>query len=832
MVPLTTSLTGFSGEAIWPLGQLRFLVIIGDVEDSTKAWMNFMIVNSLSQYNGVIRRLGIREIQAVPSTAHGMLKFLVDGEIVTIRMTILIPTECTVVTTMSKEILKEAEPSDITGVLRSIAEHRLNIQEGYPPVRHKKRGQASERARAIQVEIKELVRAGKLSYLIKEIKQGRDQLIVGKKEVPAKENSTAIYIVQSWHRMTRQKVTQSFARFKKITFPPLATSRGTEGPLIIEAEISGHIIHHMYVDGGSSMKVLYEHCFNRLRSEIKSQMVPLTTSLTGFSGEAIWPLGQLRIVILFQKLTGKLNLYVATLLSISWMLTKALTKYRWQNQMKRKWPSTPAIEAVEGMFFGYMISPEGIKPCLEKPKVMLRLPSPWTIKEVQILNWKLANLNKFLTKSAEKSLPLFKTLKKCIKKSDFHWTLEAEQAFKQLKQHLSELPMLVAPILKEELIVYRVITKIERHAGRTQYHLLAEDISERTYPSGFPFREAKRSSTSEGTKFTYALRFQFTASNNEAEYEKCIKKSDFHWTLEAEQAFKQLKQHFSELPMLVPPILKEELIVYRSASQRAISAVLMTERGTVQRPVYFVSRALQGPELNYTPMEKLVLALIFTAKRVIIKIERHAGRTQYHLLAEDICERTYPSGFPFREARRSSTSAGLILTSLEGTKFTYALRFQFTASNNEAEYEGIDIAGPFPEGPGKVKFLIVAMDYFTKWIEAKSVTTITGSQVKKFVWDNIVYRFGLRGKIVSDNGKQFSDNLFKDWCEKLNITQRFASVKHPQSNGLMERANRSLGEGIKALLGKGNKNWIEELPHVLWAHHTMIKSSYDNTLSS
>ncbi|GKF15143.1 reverse transcriptase domain-containing protein [Tanacetum coccineum] len=94
----------------------------------------------------------------------------------------------------------------------------------------------------------------------------------------------------------------------------------------------------------------------------------------------------------------------------------------------------------------------------------------------------------------------------------------------------------------------------------------------------------------------------------------------------------------------------------------------------------------------------------------------------------------------------------------------------------------IDIAGPFPKGPGKVKFLIVTMDYFTKWIEAKAVATIIGNQVKKFVWDNIVCRFGLPGEIVSDNGKQFNDNPFKDWCEKLNIIQCFASVKHPQSN--------------------------------------------------
>nr|GFB45869.1 reverse transcriptase domain-containing protein [Tanacetum cinerariifolium] len=162
---------GFSGETIWPLGQLRLLVTIGDVDDSTRAWMNFMIVRSLSPYNGIIRRYGIKEIQAVPSTAHGMLKFPADGGIVTICNTILIQVECATVITSSKEIPKEAsvrheifkvalhpnfpdqEPSDMTGVPRSIAEHRLNIREGYSPVRQKKRGQAPERAKAIQAEL-------------------------------------------------------------------------------------------------------------------------------------------------------------------------------------------------------------------------------------------------------------------------------------------------------------------------------------------------------------------------------------------------------------------------------------------------------------------------------------------------------------------------------------------------------------------------------------------------------------------------------------------------------------------------------------------------------
>nr|GEZ74474.1 reverse transcriptase domain-containing protein [Tanacetum cinerariifolium] len=142
---------------------------------------------------------------------------------------------------------------------------------------------------------------------------------------------------------------------------------------------------------------------------------------------------------------------------------------------------------------------------------------------------------------------------------------------------------------------------------------------------------------------------------------------------------------------------------------------------------------------------------------------------------------------------------------------------------------GIDIAGPFPVAAGGKKFLIVAIDYFTKWINPKAVATITCNQVKRFVWDNIVCRFGLPREIISDNGKQLCDNPFKDWCAKLNITQHFASVKHPQTNGLVEHANRSLGEGIKACLEKHKGRWVEEFSHVLWAHRTTIKVNTGDT---
>ncbi|GJZ33334.1 reverse transcriptase domain-containing protein [Tanacetum coccineum] len=456
----------------------------------------------------------------------------------------------------------------------------------------------------------------------------------------------------------------------------------------------------------------------------------------------------------------------------------------------------------EGTFLGYKVNADGLMVCSDKVEAVLGLPSPRCLKDVQRLNRKLASLNRFLSKSAKKSLPFFKILKKCSKKSDFQWTAKAEMAFKQMKKLIAELPMLAAP--KEN----------------------------------------------------------------------------------------------------------GELIIYLAAAKEAICAVLMMERDGKQVPIYFVSRALQSPKVNYTPMEKLILALSFELGEHDIHY-RPRTSVKGKILVEFIveCPEDNSPDTPMEDKEElldpwilfidgsscvDGSRAGLILTNPEGAKFTYALRFRFEATNNEAEYEAL-IAGlriaiqigvknlqanvdswlvanqvngsciakepdmikyldkvralvsTFKEfsikqvpreenkkadalskmastsfahlskqvlveelkeksingkevlaGPDKVKFLIVAVDYFTKLIEAKPVATITGAQIKKFVWENIVCKFGLPGKIISDNGKLFMDNPFKDWYEKLCICQCFAFVKHSQANDLVERANRSLGEGIKA----------------------------------
>nr|KYP35142.1 Retrovirus-related Pol polyprotein from transposon 17.6 [Cajanus cajan] len=101
---------------------------------------------------------------------------------------------------------------------------------------------------------------------------------------------------------------------------------------------------------------------------------------------------------------------------------------------------------------------------------------------------------------------------------------------------------------------------------------------------------------------------------------------------------------------------------------------------------------------------------------------------------------------------------------------------------------GMDILGPFPPAKGQMKFLIVAVDHFTKWIEAEAATTITANNVQKFFWKNVVTRFGIPYALISDNGLQFTDRRFNDFLSELGIKHKMTSVEHPQSNGQTKAA--------------------------------------------
>nr|GEZ94002.1 reverse transcriptase domain-containing protein [Tanacetum cinerariifolium] len=426
--------------------------------------------------------------------------------------------------------------------------------------------------------------------------------------------------------MQLKKQIEDFEQGKEITFPPLTTNDGTEGPLVIEAEMGGHTIHPMYIDGGSSMKILYEHCFNRLRPEIKSQMVPATTSLTGFSGKTTWPLGQLRLLVTIGDITHSTKAWM------NFMTVKSLSPY---NGIIGR-PGLKAIQAVPSMVH-----------------VML----------------------KFLTEEG------IVTIRSSLLVPAECTSIDTSSPIPREKTHPANLMVPLHPNFPDQEVV---VGGSLSDKGRTELCALLKknlDI------------------------FAWQPSDMTGVPRSIAEHKLNIRKG-------------------------CPPVRQKKRGQAPERTKAIQAEVQKLVEARIMREVYYHD-SLSNPFM----------------------VKKHDG--------------------------------------------SWRMCVDFTDLNKACPQD----CYPLPE-----------IDWKVFSLEMKRRHGSSASRPDR--------------EIISDNGKQFADNPFKDWCDKLNITQRFASVKHPQSNRLVERANRSLGEGIKARLGEGNRNWVEELPHVLWAHRTMIKSSH------
>ncbi|GJW90393.1 reverse transcriptase domain-containing protein [Tanacetum coccineum] len=923
-------------------------------------------------------------------------------------------------------------------------------------------------------QIEELLKNGKLSHVIKELKQnnGKDQPKTNKKgETSHKHKALAILMVQPWQRVARQRITQSFSHDPEISFPPLEEEEGIKGPMIIDAEIRGHFIHRMYVDGGSASEILVqwrnhmavgkditagedwrrgtfnlgldEFCDRGMLTLKSSKIIPIEcVAVSGLEGQPVADNqaieerikeGRNKLCDLLQRnldvfawkpadMTGVPRHIAEHRLHVREGCPSVRQKKRGQavdkNQaIQEKVEKLVDVDAYKGYhqmkmakedeekttfitsqgIFCYSNMPFGLRNAgatyqrlvdkafhkqigknlkvyvddlviksrtedeiirdIEETFKTLReinmklnpknAPSGCCFKssvfdmfeDVQKLNGKLASLNGFLAKSAEKSLPFFKTLKKYTKKSNFHWTEEAESAFKQMNQLIAKLPMLTAPEEKEELIVYLTAAKeaprLERsrselhinglvHASKRlkryfQAHpiivvtnqpikqvlsrpkvarrlqkwsielgeyaihyrprvsvkgqILADFIVERPeedsldtpmdieeelpepwilFTDGSSCADGSGAglilTNPEGTEFTYALRFRFEATNNEAEYEALIAGLRIAEQMDVKNLQANVDSGLVANQVNKTYIAKEaDMIRYLEKVRALTNGFRMFSIKQVPRSKNKKADALSKiASTSFAHLSKQVLFEELKEKSInemeVSAVVEKEGDTWMTLIYEYLTEETLPADVNKaravrRKSQRFAVINGVIYTKSflgpllrcvrplqanyvlreiqEGSCSMHACTRSVVAKALQTGYywptrcKDIDKGMPRLLGPGKVKFLVVAIDYFTKWIEANPVATITGNQVKKFMWDNIVCRFGLPGEIISNNGKK-------------------SEITHSKI-GAKKRENRSLGEGIKARLDARSKNWMEAVSYVLWAHHTMIKSSNGDT---
>ncbi|GJR87596.1 reverse transcriptase domain-containing protein [Tanacetum coccineum] len=308
-------------------------------------------------------------------------------------------------------------------------------------------------------------------------------------------------------------------------------------------------------------------------------------------------------------------------------------------------PKKCSFGIMEGKFLGYMVTLEGIRANLAKTKDIAKMQSPRTWGEMQTLAGKLAALNRFLSRSAEKSLPFFETLKNITKanKDDYHWTKEAEKAFQELKKMILDLPALTTPQPKETLFVYLVASQ---DAASTVLLVI---------------RQGKQ------RPVHYVSRTLHDTERNYAPLEKLA--------LALRHASRRLRRYFESHPITV-------------ITDQPIKNVLNKADTSGRLSPYFVELAAYN--ITYEPRSAIKGQILtnFINETPVGSEAMVPLQTQYTVdLSRDSKEEwiLYTGG----ATSAKGSGAGLVLISPTKTEYTYALRLNFESTNNQAEYEAL-----------------------------------------------------------------------------------------------------------------------------------------------
>jgi hypothetical protein len=138
---------------------------------------------------------------------------------------------------------------------------------------------------------------------------------------------------------------------------------------------------------------------------------------------------------------------------------------------------------------------------------------------------------------------------------------------------------------------------------------------------------------------------------------------------------------------------------------------------------------------------------------------------------------------------------------------------------------GLDLVGPLQKAPGGYTHLLVAVDKFSKWIEAHPISKIKSEHAVLF-FTNIIHHFGVPNSIITDNGMQFTGRKFLEFCDDHHIRVDWSAVAHPKTNGQVECANGMILQGLKPgifnRLNKFGRRWLAKLPSVIWSLRTTL----------
>jgi transposase InsO family protein len=141
----------------------------------------------------------------------------------------------------------------------------------------------------------------------------------------------------------------------------------------------------------------------------------------------------------------------------------------------------------------------------------------------------------------------------------------------------------------------------------------------------------------------------------------------------------------------------------------------------------------------------------------------------------------------------------------------------------------LNFVGPISAMSRKKNYILVCMDYVTKWVEAKSLFRAIDNSIVEFFYEDIFTHFGVPREIVTDQGTQFTSKMMKELTEKYGIKHHKSSPYHPQANGQVESTNKFLEAILTNTVQLHHRDWVDRLPEALWTYQTTWRNTIGHT---
>nr|GEU52109.1 reverse transcriptase domain-containing protein [Tanacetum cinerariifolium] len=274
-------------------------------------------------------------------------------------------------------------------------------------------------------------------------------------------------------------------------------------------------------------------------------------------------------------------------------------------------------------------------------------------------------------------------------------------------------------------------------------------------------------------------------------------------------------EKLTEAPILIAPNWDQPFELMCDASDFAVGAVLWQRIEKHFRPIHYASKMINEAETNYTTIEKEMLAVVYAFEkfRSYLIMNKSIVYTDHSALKYLIAKKDAKARL-LRWILLLQELISKLLTPKE-PKTTQLIIFLVLKIR-------IEFMGPFPNSKGN-KYILVAVDYLSKWVEAKALPTNDARVVVKFL-KSLFSRFGTPKAIISDRGTHFCNDQFAKVMTKYGVTHRLSTAYHPQMSGQVEVTNRDLKIILERTVSENRALWTDKLDDAMWAFRTAFKT--------